>query len=374
MGALLLSDIWTNDLEGMWTDTDVDIMTEGDFDPDIGEDSILDLDTEPLRYEDYLRRYLSGDSEFSTPNADSATLQGAAPKTKEQIISELAPKIAKPGITPARAMMEAQRMYTEAEKIFGADTDIVPEKLQPDQNPRKFLDGFQNAYLSGKLGDKAALENSTAAAYLTEEQRETAFDLGSKENGRRQLDYANDNGIIAAGSVLDHFDRKIRLSDISEDLKKVNPNYSSREHQWTHNCQRCVATYEMRRRGFNVTAKPILVHESFDTIAKNWSKVWTNDPPLLCRTGNGKVQIEAQMKRWGDGARAIVCVKWKGYDLAHVFVAENRNGTIVYIDPQNGNENCSNYFSRAKEGCTQVLRVDKCTPTDLILECCQNVR
>ena len=76
--------------------------------------------------------------------------------------------------------MEAQRMYTEAEKIFGADTDIVLEMLQPDQNPRKFLDGFQNAYIAGKMGDIAALENSTAAAYLTEEQRNLAFDLGTE--------------------------------------------------------------------------------------------------------------------------------------------------------------------------------------------------
>ena len=150
----------------MWTETDVDIMTEGDFDSDVGEDSILDLDTEPLRYEDYLRRYLEGDTDFSALKKEPEIMQEAAPKSREQIISELAPKIAKPGITPARAMMEAQRMYTEAEKIFGADTDIVLEMLQPDQNPRKFLDGFQNAYLSGKLGDKAALENSTAAAYL----------------------------------------------------------------------------------------------------------------------------------------------------------------------------------------------------------------
>ena len=141
-------------------------MTEGDFDSDVGEDSILDLDTEPLRYEDYLRRHLDGDTDFSAMKKEPEIMQEAAPKSKEQIISELAPKIAKPGITPARAMMEAQRMYTEAEKIFGADTDIVLEMLQPDQNPRKFLDGFQNAYLSGKLGDKAALENSTAAAYL----------------------------------------------------------------------------------------------------------------------------------------------------------------------------------------------------------------
>ena len=341
-----------------------------------------DAETVPIRYEDVLQQYLENDPTLSAGdihsiadlNVDYATDIEVIPKTKEQLISELAPKIQKTGITPGRAAIAAQEMYAEAEKWYGSNADTVLEMFQPGQDPRKFLDGFRNAYIAGKLGNKAALENSTAAAYLTEEQRGIAFDLGYKKSGRLQLDYANDNGIIAAGSVLDHFDRKIRLSDISEDLKKVNPNYSSREHQWTHNCQRCVATYEMRRRGFNVTAKPILAHESFDTIAKNWSKVWTNDPPLLCRAGNGKAQIEAQMKRWGDGARAIVCVKWKEYDLAHVFVAENRNGTIVYIDPQNGNENCSNYFSRAKEGCTQVLRVDKCTPTDLILECCQNVR
>jgi hypothetical protein len=224
------------------------------------------------------------------------------------------------------------------------------------------------------MGSRAALENSTATAYLTEEQRGIAFDLGYKKSGRLQLDYANDNGIIAAGSVLDHFDRKIRSSDISEDLKKVNPNYSSREYKWRNNCQRCVATYEMRRRGYNVTAKPILVDAAKDVVAKNWSKVWTNDPPLLCRTGDGKAQIEAQMDRWGDGARAVVCVEWKKHGSAHAFIVENRNGTVVYIDPQTGNEDCSYYFGYVKEGHTKILRVDKCTPSDLILECCQNVR
>lgn len=103
----LTSDIWTNDLEGMWTKTDPDIPAEGNFDLDIGEDSILDLDTEPLRYEDYLRRHLDGDTDFSALKKEPEIMQEAAPKTKEQIISELSPKIAKPGITPARAMMEA---------------------------------------------------------------------------------------------------------------------------------------------------------------------------------------------------------------------------------------------------------------------------
>ena len=330
-------------------------------------------------YEAALREYLGKGAEpvatlDAAPDADKVSLQEAASKPKEQLISELVQKVQMQGMTPARATIAAQEMYAKAEKHFGDNAEIVLEAYQPGQDPGKFLDGFQNAYIAGKLGNKVALENSGVAAYLKEEQRGAAFDLGRKESGRLQLDYTKDNDIIAAGSVLDHFDRKIRLSDISEDLKKVNPNYSSGEYKWRNNCQRCVAAYEMRRRGFNVTAKPISVAAEKDIVAQNWSKVWTNDPPLLCRSGNGKAQVEAQMKRWGDGARAIVYVKWKGYGLAHVFIAENRNETIVYIDPQNGNENCSNYFSRATEGCTQVLRIDKCTPTDLILKCCQNVR
>ena len=70
-------------------------------------------------------------------------------------------------------------MYSEAEKTFGPDADIAMEAYQPGQDPRKFLDGIKTAYLSGKIGSKAALENSTAAAYLTEAQRELSFVLGA---------------------------------------------------------------------------------------------------------------------------------------------------------------------------------------------------
>jgi len=130
----------------------------------------------------------------------------------------------------------------------------------------------------------------------------------------------------------------------------------------------------MRRRGYDVTAKPIPINESKDIIARNWSKIWTNDPPLLCRTGNGKAQIEAQMKRWGDGARAIVCVVWKTTGSSHVFIAEQRNGVTAFLDPQTGNSDCESSFARVMEGKTQFLRVDNTSPTDLIKECCENRR
>ena len=185
---LLSSCTWTNDLDGLWTKTDPDIPAEGNFDQDIGGNSVLVLDTEPLQYEDVLQQYLENDPTLSAgdipsiadPNVDYATDIEVIPKTKEQLISELAPKIQKTGITPGRAAIAAQEMYVKAEERFGSDMDAVLESYQPGQNPRKFLDGFHNAYLSGKLGDKAALENSTAAAYLTEAQSAFAFELGER--------------------------------------------------------------------------------------------------------------------------------------------------------------------------------------------------
>ena len=63
--------------------------------------------------------------------------------------------------------------------------------FQPGQDPRKFLDGFRNAYLSGKIGNSAALENSTAAAYLSDSQRELAFELG--EQAGRGLEKGRNN-------------------------------------------------------------------------------------------------------------------------------------------------------------------------------------
>ena len=155
----------------------------------------MNAETVPIRYEDALRQYLEEDATLSAGaipsiadlNVDYATDIEVIPKTKEQLISELAPKIQKTGITPGRAAIAAQEMYVKAEERFGSDMDVVLKSYQPGQNPSKFLDGFQNAYLSGKLGDKAALENSSVAAYLLENQRTAAFRLGRVEGVEKQI-------------------------------------------------------------------------------------------------------------------------------------------------------------------------------------------
>jgi len=140
------------------------------------------------------------------------------PGLKEQIISELAPKISKPGITPGRATIEAQRLYADAERIFGPNADTVLETFEAGQEPRKFFDGIKTAYLSGKMGSKAALENSTAAAYLTEEQKKTAFKMGQDQNSQISV-LSKENAVDNAQK-----DDTIRESDrsVEKNVSKVS--------------------------------------------------------------------------------------------------------------------------------------------------------
>ncbi|MBP5449435.1 MAG: hypothetical protein J6Y01_04880, partial [Spirochaetales bacterium] len=70
------------------------------------------------------------------------------------------------------------------------------------------------------------------------------------------IDNGGRSGIIEArGYIEDNFDRKISLSTMDEDLKAVNPNWKKLD-GYDDNCQRCVPTYVLRRRGFDVEALP----------------------------------------------------------------------------------------------------------------------
>lgn len=155
-----------------------------------------------------------------------------------------------------------------------------------------------------------------------------------------------------------------------DDIKSTNPLFSSgREYQI--NCQRCVPAYEMRRRGYDVTAKPRIMTGTDDTAA-HWQSVFDGAQWLACSSGSGVTQVTNQLKAWGDGARAEIYVAWKGRGGgAHVFVGENFGGTVQFFDPQSGSMDVSHYFKYAKTGHTLICRIDGLDPTDYILGCCE---
>ena len=173
---------------------------------------------------------------------------------------------------------------------------------------------------------------------------------------------------VPSDSATTKFNRKTQLTDYTDDLTKVNPNWSTNAYEWTHNCQRSAPTYEMRRRGFNVTAKPR--PRGNDHLANAPWDAWKNPKPMPFK---GKSDIEAAMAKMGDGVRVQIKMVFKSSGTGHTFVAEQQNGKTIFLDPQTGKE-CSEYFSdkATSNGWNNLFwRIDNLEPSDLIEDCCE---
>lgn len=164
---------------------------------------------------------------------------------------------------------------------------------------------------------------------------------------------------------------------INENVINTNPAYNSGNPAYKQNCQRCVATYEMRRRGYDVIARPAVVGEDGklsikDPLYKSWKNIFEGAKfEFYSGFDGGKAGIISRMDDWGDGAVAEVRVLWKNSE-AHVFVAQRENGVVRFVDPQNGNINCEEYFTNVALGATMIARIDNLEPSALIEKCIKN--
>lgn len=152
-----------------------------------------------------------------------------------------------------------------------------------------------------------------------------------------------------------------------ENIDATNPNYELGE-EWQVNCQRCVPAYEMRSRGYDVTAKGCI--DANDYLAYNPFEAW-EQPDVIDAAESGLSDIQKQMNEWGDGSRAQVVVLWENGDGGHTFTAEQRKGTTIFVDPQNGDMDVGWYFDEAKSGCTRFCRIDNLQPSSHVLDCCK---
>jgi len=155
---------------------------------------------------------------------------------------------------------------------------------------------------------------------------------------------------------------------IEKDAKRTNPNFNRSQPQWYKNCQRCVPTYEMRRRGYDVEAKP---KYQTDKISRTPYVVY-KDPQIKYFTKNAKDTIIKEMENWGDGSRCQICVYWNGGG-GHTFVAERQKGKVIFVDPQVNNIDVSNYFDHIKVKGSYFYRIDNLDVTDYIKDCCKGV-
>lgn len=200
------------------------------------------------------------------------------------------------------------------------------------------------------------------------------YEQRHSEDGKKILNKFSDSSTINTGSTPSGFappkSWKIKSgnSDIINDLKNCNPHFNEGK-AYQINCQKCVPTYEMRRRGYDVEAFP--TYSDADIVKNRWDKVFKN-AQIEQTKGDPKAEITKALLDYGDGARIQVYIKYAHRNDAHTFIAENYNGRIYFIDPQ-GFTNAENYFDPTLIDINKTLyfRIDNLEPTDLIKQCCK---
>ena len=187
--------------------------------------------------------------------------------------------------------------------------------------------------------------------------------MGSLGSNKQQIYLSTDKTLDNVNQeIRDKIEKNLgtatRPRTMEEALKETNPNYTQgKNDKWSNNCQRCVAVYELLRRGYNLSAKPY--SGSGDKLAAGgWKKIFKNVRTLNMKNST---DIENKMKKFGNGARAIVSCQWETGG-GHVFIAENNNGKIEFIDPQINKNYVGYYFGYIKSGSLGLSRIDNAVP------------
>lgn len=161
-------------------------------------------------------------------------------------------------------------------------------------------------------------------------------------------------------------------SDIgSRALPTCNPKFRTGGELFSNNCGYCSATFEMRRRGFDVIANP-----RDGLLVSDWEKLFVGSKPIPLTSKSTEAlakELQDKLSAFGDGARGSIFVNWKDNDeFGHFFSWEVENGVVRFVDGQNGMRDVRHYLDMVQPTSAICLRWDNLEPSDMIKEACKN--
>lgn len=210
--------------------------------------------------------------------------------------------------------------------------------------------------------------------YKTYAEYEQALRWNEKNGGFSDEIIANNKELESLLPVLQG--RQMAFGEA--DKAHPNPHYTdenARAKGYCHNCQTCTVAYELRRRGFNVSAMQNImttngnrrVDNFFAEQKMTWEERFLNadgSKPQYSWSGTGvsdtaeaKLKfIENQTQKTG---RYEIYVAWDK-ENAHVFTVERqKNGKLRWYDPQSARRDFRNdALKRMRNDLIGVLRID----------------
>lgn len=131
--------------------------------------------------------------------------------------------------------------------------------------------------------------------------------------------------------------QKTKPTSISQDVKASNPKFNGLSNGYNNNCSNVTMTYELRRRGYDVTAKPLFGGRPSNEIDKMFGNPKITSMKPSYEKGN-KVkpadQVRASIGKQPVGARGAIRVRYEGAGMGHIFNWEMTNTGVRFVDAQ----------------------------------------
>lgn len=163
-------------------------------------------------------------------------------------------------------------------------------------------------------------------------------------------------------------------------VANTNPNYSTGDWEWTHNCQRCIWAFEAQRRGYDVEAKPRTSDDEYSMAHASLPKSYLNvavDPitkePVKLSAPHGNIfggppkvsEIKDDiLSNNPEGARGFFRIS--RVTSGHVFNWEISNGKLQIYEAQTGEKRSLSQYIKNGAITFQWARTDNLEFTPLI--------
>ncbi len=212
---------------------------------------------------------------------------------------------------------------------------------------------------------------STVDGYDPEVYREMYYSAegstsNEKINSLRRRIYA-----VKKGPVYEDVPKTWVKSVISEDkaLTGANPLYRNGGEDYQTNCSNCVPAYEMRKRGYDVTAQPSSANRR---LRRDPFSAWKN-PEV--KEVSSIAELLTALGPEENGSRMQVCIDhtfsiWK-QTAGHTFIIEKQNNEFVFLDPQIGSiiDSDSPVFKSVNS--VSYARIDNLEISDIGVSACK---
>lgn len=178
----------------------------------------------------------------------------------------------------------------------------------------------------------------------------------------------------------DYFDLGLEtqpLGEVETDPEKIktltNPNYKKVK-GYDSNCTNCVTAYDLRRRGYNVEAKPMpFGRPTRDVVLRGYDL--PDGSPMTLREFSARERIPGKGKVLRDliennppGSRGFIYGSWGRTSAGHVWNWEiTEDSKVRFIEPQDPNKvSTRNYLKEMNQ--VRYVRTDDLKPKSAITE------